>query len=810
MSNKELELAWEFVNHTNRNIFLTGKAGTGKTTFLHRIKSESMKRAVVVAPTGVAAINARGVTIHSFFQMPFGPILPDEAGMEINREFKRKFNKKKIDIIRSTDLLVIDEISMVRADLLDGIDQVLRKYKKNDKVFGGTQILMIGDLQQLAPVVKSNEWDLLKKYYETPYFFSSKAFQKANTINIELKHIYRQEDEKFIRILNEIRDNKLSPESAEILNQRYKPDFEPPEGEDFILLTTHNAIADKINREKLDKIQEKTYYFDAYIEGYFPENAYPNDKKLALKKGAQVMFIKNDSSFEKRYFNGKIGVITDIDQKNIYVKCPGDEMEIEVKREIWDNVSYEINPETQALEEVTKGSFSQIPLRLSWAITIHKSQGLTFDKAIIDAGLSFAHGQTYVALSRCKSLDGLVLKSPVRQDSIINDKRVSGFNKNVAINQPGEKILNLSKKNFFLESVSELFDYHPFLLPLNKLIDIYYKNSSSIVGNVIEELEKTKDRGIIPLLKIKNSFLKQLMQLSENINQPAENKHIQERIEKALAYFSEQHEQQIKKTIEEISFDIDNKQIRKDFEKHFNELEKLIKIKTYLFTHLSIPFQINNYLEIRAKAHLQEIEKKKNKVDFSKLTQHTDLMEALRDLRMELAHAENVHAFQIFTQQTLYELLEKLPTTEKQLKKINGIGKVRLKKYGNAILEMIKAYCIANNIELKEDEIEIKEKKKNTREISLEMFQSGLKPEEIALKRSLTTGTINNHLSTFFTTGEVDITDLIDEKKYLKIKKIIDNHSYTGLYELKKLAGDAYSFEELRLAQKYISLKKPQ
>ena len=808
MSNKELELAWEFANHTNRNIFLTGKAGTGKTTFLHRIKEKSMKRNVVVAPTGVAAINARGVTIHSFFQMPFGPILPDEATVEINRDFKRKFNKKKIDLIRSLDLLIIDEISMVRADLLDGIDQVLRKYKNKDKVFGGTQVLMIGDLQQLAPVVKQNEWQLLQKYYETPYFFSSKAFQKANAVNIELKHIYRQEDEKFIRILNEIRDNKLTEKSAKILNQRYQPDFEPPEGEDYILLTTHNYIADRINQKKLDEINKKTYYFDAYIEGYFPENAYPNDKKLALKEGAQVMFIKNDSSFEKRYYNGKIGVITTIDEKNIYVKCPDDDTEIEVNREIWDNVSYDINPETKALEEVTKGSFSQIPLRLSWAITIHKSQGLTFEKAIIDAELSFAHGQTYVALSRCKSLDGLILKSPVQKNSIINDKRVTGFNRNVSQNQPDIKTLKHAKKSFFLESVSEMLHYYPLLLPINRLLDIYHKNSSSIKGNVLEYLTKIKDQGIVPLLKIKDAFLRQLNQMSDEIENPEKDKQIQERIKKALEYFSTQHKQHIQNNFDEISYDIDNKKVNQDFEKHFYDLQRLIAVKTYIYEHIDSDFRLNNYLKIRAEANLQDSGKKKKKVDFSKLTQHTDLLEALRNLRMELAFAEDVHAFQIFTQQTLYELLEQLPVTKKQLKKINGIGKVRLQKYGDDILEIIKGYCIANNIELKEDEPEIKKIKKNTREISLEMFQSGLKPEEIAQQRSLTTGTITNHLSAFFASGEVKITDLIDEEKFIKIKQIIESNDYDSLYELKKIAGDTYGFDELNLVQKYIKTNK--
>ncbi len=339
MENKELDLAWEFVNYTQKSVFLTGKAGTGKTTFLHRLKNESVKSMAIVAPTGVAAINARGITMHSLFQLPFGPIPPDTV---IKRDFKQKFSKKKIQLIKSLDLLIIDEISMVRADLLDAIDRTLRRYKNKQKVFGGTQVLMIGDLQQLAPVVKPQDWELLKKYYETPYFFSSRAYQEVKPVNIELKKIYRQNDEIFINVLNEVRENRLSKRTTSLLNKRYIPGFSPPDNEDYITLTTHNYKAEKINRQKLSDLQGKTFYFHALIEGHFPENAYPNDLKLALKKDAQVMFIKNDSSPDKRYYNGKIGRITFIDDKSIFVKCPGDEEEIEVNREKWENITYEV------------------------------------------------------------------------------------------------------------------------------------------------------------------------------------------------------------------------------------------------------------------------------------------------------------------------------------------------------------------------------------------------------------------------------------------------------------------------------------
>ena len=312
MVNKELDLVWNFVNNTDRNVFLTGKAGTGKTTFLHQLKKEALKRLVVVAPTGVAAINAKGVTIHSFFQMPFGPILPDDS-QSTTSGFNKKFNKTKINIIKSMDLLVIDEISMVRADLLDGIDKVLRRYRDKTKVFGGVQLLMIGDLQQLSPVVKENEWELLKPFYHNAFFFSSLAYRACYAITVELKHIYRQDNPTFINILNEIRTNTLSQSSADELNKRFNPDFSPHENDGYISLTTHNNKAESSNKIELEKLKGRKLKYLANIEGKFPEFSYPNKVELTLKVGSQVMFIKNDSSAEKRYFNGKIGKVTQLD-----------------------------------------------------------------------------------------------------------------------------------------------------------------------------------------------------------------------------------------------------------------------------------------------------------------------------------------------------------------------------------------------------------------------------------------------------------------------------------------------------------------
>ena len=562
VKNPELELAVQFIEKTDRNLFITGKAGTGKTTFLHKIKSESLKRMVIVAPTGVAAINAKGVTIHSFFQMPFGPILPNQIA---NTNQQRKFSKTKIDIIRSLDLVIIDEISMVRADLLDGIDQVMRRYKNRNKVFGGAQILMIGDLQQLAPVVKPNEWSLLQQHYDTVYFFSSKAYQEANVVSIELKHIYRQKNEVFIKILNEIRTNTLSDTSAKILNKNYNPSFSPSKDEGYITVTTHNNRANLINNSELNKLKIRPVFFNAIISGKFSENAFPNAERLELKVGAQVMFIKNDSSTEKRYYNGKIGIITAISKETVTVQCPNEPDEIVAEKETWSNINYSINEETKAIKEEMIGAFTQIPLRLAWAITIHKSQGLTFEKAIIDAEASFAHGQTYVALSRCTSLEGLVLKTPITSSAIINDSTVSLFNEGVEENHPDEQVLNESEKYFQLNLISELFDFQPLLYPITRLIDIFYKNQTSIKGAVIDHLQTAKDEGVVALMKVANGFKNQLLQISEEAILPENSAQVQERFTKAIAYFLKNTKNNIQKPLEALSFSTDNKAVTKRF-----------------------------------------------------------------------------------------------------------------------------------------------------------------------------------------------------------------------------------------------------
>ena len=793
IENKELELALNFIEKTDRNLFITGKAGTGKTTFLHQIKKESLKRMVIVAPTGVAAINAKGVTIHSFFQMPFGPILPNQIANTSNQQ--RKFSKTKIDIIKSLDLVIIDEISMVRADLLDGIDQVLRRYKNRNKVFGGAQVLMIGDLQQLAPVVKPNEWSLLQQHYNTVYFFSSKAYQEANVVSIELKHIYRQKNEDFITILNEIRNDDLSEKSAKILNERYNPTFSPSKEEGYITLTTHNRRANLINDSELNKLKTKSCFFKAEVSGKFNENAFPNDENLALKIGSQVMFIKNDSSLEKRYYNGKIGVVTDISKETVTVQCANEIDEIVAEKELWDNINYSINEETKELKEDIVGSFKQIPLRLAWAITIHKSQGLTFEKAIIDAEASFAHGQTYVALSRCTSLEGLVLKTPISSNAIINDKTVNTFNETVEENHPDETILNESEKDFQLNLISELFEYQLFLYPISRLIDIYYKNKTSIQADVIDHLQTIKDDGIVALMKVSNGFQNQLKMISKESVLPENSSQVQERFTKAVVYFLKETIGNIQKPLDTISFSTDNKAVKKDFSKQFDSLQEQLEEKIFALQKMIHGFKVQNFLQVRAQAVLQKTIPSKKK----KLSSKRDPILALklRELRDGIAKEVGIAHFQIFTQETLYALCDLLPRSEKELLKISGMGKIRVQKYGADILALIEEYCKENGINSLNEQK--KENKKTTKQISFELFKSGYSIKEIAKERSLTFGTVESHLASYIPSGEIDVLELIPLKRYKKITKAIEETTFKNLTELKEKVDNSFSFMELRM-----------
>ncbi|MEW4922495.1 helix-turn-helix domain-containing protein [Algibacter sp. 2305UL17-15] len=810
--NKELELAWAFVNNTNRSIFLTGKAGTGKTTFLHRLKMNSLKRLVVVAPTGVAAINAKGVTIHSFFQMPFGPILPD-TDLNASKGFNRKFSKTKINIIKSMDLLVIDEISMVRADLLDGIDKTLRRFRDRTKVFGGVQVLMIGDLQQLSPVIKEQEWALLKHVYKNGFFFSSQAYQQCDAISIELKHIYRQDNPKFIEILNQIRNNVLSIAAATELNKRYIPDFTPEPDAGYISLTTHNNKAEATNRTELNKLKTKTLTYNAEVDGKFPEHAYPNMEKLELKVGAQVMFVKNDSSPEKRYFNGKIGKVIHLDKDEVVVHCPDDDFNINVTPEIWENINYSVDPETKAITEKKIGSYTQMPLRLAWSITIHKSQGLTFEKAIIDAEGAFAHGQTYVALSRCKSLEGLILKSKIHSNQIISDANVISFNRNAEDNAPDENVLKNSQKRFQLDLIAEVFEFYPLLYPANRVLDIYYKNRTVVEGPIESTFVTIKDT-ITNFLKVANNFNTQLKQLSESEGLAEESAVIQERFKKAIAYFKTETETKILEPLKTFGFTTDNNAVGTDITKNLDNFEELLDTKKLYFNNLTGGFNAKEFLELRAKSVFNGKEKpKKLRKAVVEGTSNVVLFEQLRMLRNDIAQEKDLIHYQIFAQKTLYEMCETLPITKQELLKVNGMGKTRVEKYGTAILKVIKAYCEEHDIDTSNraeifEEKPRRKKVTDSKKLSLELFKAGKTIFEIAKEREFVPSTIVGHLATFLDSGEVKVNDLMPVDHYEALKEIIPKKTFENLSDLKSQLDDKYDYSEIRLVLKELQKEK--
>jgi hypothetical protein len=704
--NAQLEMAFNFVQYTNRNVFLTGKAGTGKTTFLHNLKNVSPKRMIVVAPTGVAAINAGGVTIHSFFQLPFGPFIPvqnDEDSKE-NRNIQ-KFTREKINIIRSMDLLVIDEISMVRADVLDAIDDVLRRYKNKHKPFGGIQLLMIGDIQQLAPVVKDDEWAVLREWYDSMYFFSSRALKMTQYVSIELKHIYRQKDFAFIDLLNRIRDNRIDEGLLNELNKRYDPDFSKNTPDGYIILTTHNHQAKSINERKLAQINDREYCFKASTQGDFPEYSYPTDNELVLKEGAQVMFVKNDTSKDKLFYNGKIGVIEKIYKDSIRVKCPGDEDSINVALAEWQNLKYSINETTEEIQEEVVGTFIQFPLKLAWAITIHKSQGLTFDKAIIDASAAFAHGQVYVALSRLKTLEGLVLSSKLTARSIICDKTVRNFSSEVSNNQPDLDEFQKSQYEYQRELIFELFDFSQIVQQLNYCLKLYLENAGSLYEGLKVDIEKLIAVVKDDLLIISDKFKPQINRMLELEPNAENNQQLKERMIKASSYYTDKINSGVLSILEGITVESDNRSLKKNINKALEKVKTDILIKKACFEQCQRGFNVKEFLDTRAKASIEKPQQKQKeqkesaKEYTSTNISHPELFEQLKKWRIRKAEEFDQPAFFVLHQKCLIQIVEKLPKTPEELKRIKGIGKRKVQAFGNEIIDIINQYCVEKDIE---------------------------------------------------------------------------------------------------------------
>ncbi len=599
--NDELKMAWAFIEKTGANLFLTGKAGTGKTTFLRHLRCHSPKRMVVLAPTGIAAINAGGTTIHSFFQLPLSPYVPGATfGGNEKRHFR--FGKVKRDIIKTLDLLVIDEISMVRADLLDAVDSVMRRYRYHDKPFGGAQLLLIGDLQQLAPVVKDDEWELMKPYYETPFFFSSKALNMTPYHAIELQRVYRQQDDRFLAMLNKIRENRADDATLAELNRRYRPGFVPPRDGDYIRLVTHNSQAQAVNDRELSELPTGAVTYRAEIEGDFPEHMYPADRELTLKPGAQVMFIKNAT--DKSYYNGMIGRVEHADTDCIRVRDKVSGRVLELSPTEWTNSRYTLDDKTKEITEAVEGVFRQYPLRLAWAITIHKSQGLTFEHAIIDASHSFAHGQTYVALSRCKSLDGLVLSAPLSRETVISDAAVDSFIGRATANRPTAATLTKLQREYVSQTLDELFGLDMLRQAVEAMARTLSEHFFNKCHTLLTEYAQAT-RTLAEMAGVAARFAEQYRSIIAN-GTDADNATLQERIHKGAAYFAKQLEP-MAALFAKTHVETGNKAAKKQFDDRHAQLGEELAFKINMLGYESsagVTFSTGDYLRHKALALL--------------------------------------------------------------------------------------------------------------------------------------------------------------------------------------------------------------
>ena len=689
------ELAERYVTCTGKSVFLTGKAGTGKTTFLKHITRTTSKRFVVLAPTGVAAINAGGSTIHSFFQLPLCPYLPDVK--ELITEYQtperyRSLRKERVNIIRTLDLLIIDEISMVRADLIDAVDMTLRRYRRNDKPFGGVQLLMIGDAQQLSPVVKENERPYMSQVYPSPYFFHAKALQKMDYVTIELQKVYRQKDREFLDILNAVRENRITSDVLKKLNARvhaYDEEDEP------IRLTSHNAKADSVNLMKLDELPGEPYSFEAETEGEFPENSYPADFVLTLKVGAQVMFIRNDP--EGEYYNGKIGKVESIDSRGLIQVTDEDSGLINVTPVEWENIQYVLDEESGEIVPSVLGKFRQFPLRVAWAITIHKSQGLTFDRVTIDAGAAFAFGQVYVALSRCRTLEGISLDTPISYSAICSDMHVSDFNARIPEIQSVESALENEEKTYLFDTLRNIFDLDDVSKTLGWFRKTWVGSLENIYTSEYQALLEWQNR-MRDIGRTAETFQKQLSRIEAA--RMDDDSYLKERLLKASEYFLPVFEQLRNFSLACSDVEIDNKETKKRVKEASDELLTLLDIGCSTLQMIQKDgFSIDSYNRIRTECMLED-RKKTRKGRLKKLEHkpgeagivNEELRERLQEWRSARFKQDNVPAYTIMHQSTLMEIATFIPKTKKELLAIKGFGDAKFQKYGEEILKITADY----------------------------------------------------------------------------------------------------------------------
>ncbi len=805
--NEIFDLAYRFVTETSENIFLTGKAGTGKTTFLKYLKENCSKNIVVAAPTGVAAINAGGVTLHSLFQLPFHPFLPTKSNKD-ELLAKIRFNRQRQQLLRKVELLIIDEISMVRCDAMDAIDTILKSVRrKHDIPFGGVQLLCIGDLHQLPPVAQRHEWNILQEYYFSPFFFDSNVIKEQMPLLIELNKIYRQKEHSFVELLNKVRNNHMSADDFENLHQRYNPAFRPSIEEKYITLTSHNNQADQINARELQKLLSPSFKYEAIIEDDFPENNYPAEGTLVLKVGAQVMFLKNDTVL-KRYFNGKIGVVKSLDDEEIIVECDG--VDISVSMEIWENSRYVLDRTDGKLQQETLGTFTQFPLRLAWAITIHKSQGLTFEKVMIDAGAAFSSGQVYVALSRCTSLNGIILLSKIPADAIYsNDNVIKGQQ---ALTHKGSlaERFNGARQIFTQQLLEEIFSF----IEIETLMNVLHYQ-------VNQQKEKLNNEGIKWIGDLKNNFsadkntgLKFLTQVSTLMKEEPvieKNEHLKKRIVDASNHF-EPKISLYQQSVQNHPLITEHRETANVINEYLNQLIVAVYTNKYYLQYCKQPFSVTSFLQHKLKFaqprfNLSSYASGK-KQSYSDI-QNIELYDVLKRWRDEVCDKSGMPIYMVTNRASLTEIATYLPLNKKDLLQISGFGKAKVDKYGDDILQSVQEYCSQNNIatnmaakaanpkrERKEKNDEVKT---DTKTLSFNLFKEGKSIAEIAKERNFAIGTIEGHLAYYVSNGDIDINKLVSLEKQLLIKAAARLHGSTSHKILKDNLPEAITYSEIKM-----------
>ncbi len=784
--NEIFDLAYRFVTETSENIFLTGKAGTGKTTFLKYLRDNATKNIVVAAPTGVAAINAGGVTLHSLFQLPFHPFLPTKNNKE-ELLGKLRQNRQKLQLLRKMELLVIDEISMVRCDTMDAIDTILRSVRRNyDVPFGGVQLLCIGDLFQLPPVAQNQEWNILSEYYQSPFFFDSHAVKEQTPLLIELNKIYRQKEDSFVRLLNKVRTNSMDADDFEDLHMRYIPSFYAAGDDKYITLTSHNNQADNINQQQLNRLNTPPFTYNAIVENDFPENMYPAEASLVLREGAQVMFLKNDV-IARRYFNGKIGVVKSLSKEKIIVECDGEE--IYVGMEVWENSRYNLNRTDGKLEQETLGTFTQYPLRLAWAITIHKSQGLTFEKVMIDAAAAFSSGQVYVALSRCTSLEGIVLLSKIPQSAITsNDNVVKGQQSlqhkgSLADRFAGARQLFTQQLLETLFSFTEIEETAALLhYQIKHHADKLNTGALQWIENLQLHFAANKSVGL--------KFIGQVALLMKEEGIIEKNVALQKRISDAANHFVPKLEGYLN-DIKNHSLFTEHKEAATPINERLNEMTLAVYNSSYYLQYCKQPFSVTGFLQHKLKYALPKFNLScyaaaKKQTGYTGDVPNAELFNTLKRWRDMVCADEGLAVYMVANQATLTELCTYLPLNKKDLMQISGFGKAKSEKYGDDVLHAIDSYCqqygVKTNMAEKilNPKRERKEKssipKVDTRLVSFELYKSGKTIDEICTERNFVKTTIEGHLAHYIAEGQINIDDLVSKQKQQLIKDAVAIH----------------------------------